>query len=317
MRRNEETSQKSLQGEQMSKSKKQPVTLEGNTLQFNQDADYTLRVSENGSVKISVERGPTVVFSASQFAAVTTFDLPEGSKLTIDASALVGREVDGAGALNIKGVSFVEADVAADHKFEPSVNLDTLLSDMIAERGVTETLEALAVNGTQADAFKLVWDHLDDNYSYYNTAVNDAFIDLGIEYAQYLLDGGKPLTDVTVKFTVDGTDPGSAPDRVQSLHDNILGNFDELSITDKFGTAGDDAIFARIQDAGLGELIGDIGDYTDGRPIYSGNEGANPAPTIAFDEAFFGDADDGHGGHGHGHGHGHGGGHGHYAWDLG
>jgi len=113
------------------------------------------------------------------------------------------------------------------------------------------------------------------NYSYYNTTINDAFIDLGIAYAQYVKAGGKPLADI-VKYAPDSADDADAtPERLQSLHDNILGNFDELSIADKFG-AGAAAIIDRIQQAGLGELIGEEGNFTDGRPIYGGYDYQNP-----------------------------------------
>ena len=138
-----------------------------------------------------------------------------------------------------------------------------------------------------ADAFKLVWDELDDNYTYYNTNVNDAFIDLGIAYADYLVAGGDQLSSV-VKYAPDnGTDADSIPERLQTLHDNILGNFDELSIVDKFGAAADD-IFERITDAGYGDMLGELGNYADGRPIYGGYDHQDPAATIAFDQAFFG-----------------------------
>lgn len=198
------------------------------------------------------------------------------------------RSLSNAETVTVNGVTFTGADAAADFKFEPSHNLDDLVSTLIASRGVTGAIDALTVNGGKADAFRLVWDHLDDNYSYYNTAVNDAFVDLGIAYAQYLLEGGEPLLDVA-KFQPDSAaDADLVPERLQTLHDNILGNFDEASITDKFGPAGDDAIFARIQAAGLGELIGEIGVLTDGRGVYGGYDTQNPTAVRLFDEAFFG-----------------------------
>ncbi|HET9429194.1 MAG TPA: hypothetical protein VFO69_12625 [Allosphingosinicella sp.] len=192
--------------------------------------------------------------------------------------------ISNAGSIPITGVTFVEANEAADGKFEPSVNLDPLLEALIVERGVSGALEAL---GNDEMAFKLMWDHLDDNYSYYNTAVNDAFIDLGIAYSNYLLDGGERLLDV-VKYAPDSAADGNMiPDRSQTLHDNILGNFDELSIVDKFGSAAGD-IFERIEDAGLGDILGEIGNYADGRGIYGGYDNQDPAQQIAFDQVFFG-----------------------------
>ncbi|HEY0045022.1 MAG TPA: hypothetical protein VGB62_10790 [Allosphingosinicella sp.] len=191
--------------------------------------------------------------------------------------------INKAGSVPVTGVTFTSADQAADFKFEPSEDLSGLLTSMIAARGVSGTIDAL---GSDATAFKLVWDHLDDNYTYYNTNVNDAFIDLGIAYADYLKAGGERLLDVA-KFAPDGSDADLLPERSQTLHDNILGNFDERSIDDKFG-AGADEIFDRIEDAGFGAFLGELGNYADGRPIYNGNDTSNPLPTILFDQAFFG-----------------------------
>ncbi len=61
------------------------------------------------------------------------------------------------------------------------------------------------------------WDNLDDNYTssgYYSTPVNELFVRLGVEYAEYLKEGGAPLFNVTAKFTADGGDVGANPDRV-------------------------------------------------------------------------------------------------------
>ena len=265
------------------------VSLIDGTLTFFADGDYSFSFLNNGKVKIALQDGQTTLLSADQFAGVSALNLEQGTHLSVDASLLEGIDVEVDGSIDITGVSFTEADEAADFKFEPStgVDVDAIIKDMIAERGVTETLENLSVNGSEADAFKLVWDHLDDNYSYYNLEVNDAFIDLGIAYASYLLEGGEALTDTTVKFTPDNADSDVLPQRSQSLHDNILGNFDQLSITDKFGAAGDDAIFARIVDAGLGALLGDLASTTDGRPIYGGYDYQDPTATRTFDDGFF------------------------------
>ena len=105
--------------------------------------------------------------------------------------------------------------------------------------------------------------------------MNEAFVRLGVEYAGYLEAGGTPLLGVVAKYTADGADAGTDPDRVQSLHDNLLGNLDIASMMDKFLGAGDggsnpspipglyDALYALVDAEGLV-----------GRPIYSGNEGA-------------------------------------------
>lgn len=194
--------------------------------------------------------------------------------------------VDSAETISITGISFTQASDAIDFKFEPSVNLDSFLSVLIAERGISGAIDALKVNGSEGEAFKLIWDHLDDNYSYYNTTVNDAFIDLGIAYANYLKQGGEPLYDI-VKYAPDSqADADALPERAQTLHDNILGNFDELSIVDKFGS-GSGAILERVEAAGLQALIGERGDYTDGRPIFGGYDHQDSSATIEFDSNYF------------------------------
>lgn len=263
------------------------VSLEDGILTFLQPGSYAFETMPHGKVKIVAEDGQSTVLSASDFAGITAVEVPAGSSLTLNAAQAQGWTITGAGEVNVEGVAFVTADEAADGKFEPTVDLDDLIGGLLAENGVAATLEALSVNGSQADAIRLVWDHLDDNYSYYNTAINDAFVDLGLIYADYLKDGGEALLDV-VKFAPDSlADADLAPERLQSMHDNILGNFHEPAITDRFGAAGDDVIFQRIVDAGHGALIGAVGVANDGRPYYGGYDHENPTATRAFDDGYF------------------------------
>ncbi|HEY0147864.1 MAG TPA: hypothetical protein VGB70_02555 [Allosphingosinicella sp.] len=201
----------------------------------------------------------------------------------------------------VEGLTFTEADDAANFKFEPSQNMDSLLAQMLADYGVKGTLQRLEVAGDPAGDFKLIWDYIDDNYSYYNTTINTYGVELAIEYAAYLKNGGTPLTGVIAKYTPDGGDAGSNPDRLQSMHDNILGNLDINSIVDKFfdgsaangapnlpagyaaggsnggsnGTA-DEATGQKLLDA---VFAADLED----RPYYSGSEGADAGPTILWD----------------------------------
>jgi hypothetical protein len=199
----------------------------------------------------------------------------------------------------IEGLSFTGANQAANYKFEPSKNLDATLSQMLSTYGVEGTLQRLEVAGDPAGDFKLIWDYIDDNYSYYNTTINGYGVDLAIEYAEYLQNGGQALTGVVAKYTPDGGDAGSNPDRLQSMHDNILGNLDINSIIDKFfdGNAANGApnVPAGYSGGGsnatpneaLGQALLDavFAADLDGRPYYSGSEGANPAPTIVWDVA--------------------------------
>jgi hypothetical protein len=201
----------------------------------------------------------------------------------------------------LNGVTFTEADAATNFKFEPNQNHDALLAKMLADFGVKGTLDRLEVAGDPTGDFKLIWDYIDDNYSYYNTTINKYGVDLALEYAQYLQKGGTPLTDVTAKFAPDGPDAGTNPDRLQSMHDNILGNLDINSIIDKFfdGDASNGSPNVPAGYAGGGSNGGTNGKADevtgqalldrifaadlDGRPYYSGSEGANAEPTILWD----------------------------------
>ena len=112
---------------------------------FLHDADYTITFTDN-KVMVKEAGGQNTNIATASFASVTDFDV----------SLLQN--------LSLNGVSFVEADVATDNKFDATgTNLDDLLKDLIQDRGVAGTMETLTVNGSKADAFKLVWDHLDDH----------------------------------------------------------------------------------------------------------------------------------------------------------
>ncbi|HYJ31150.1 MAG TPA: hypothetical protein VEW25_12515 [Allosphingosinicella sp.] len=203
----------------------------------------------------------------------------------------------------VEGLTFTEADAASNFRFEPSQNLDSMLAQMLSSYGVAGTLQRLEVAGDPAGDFKLIWDYIDDNYSYYNTTINKYGVELAIEYAKYVRNGGEPLTDVTAKYVPDGPDAGSAPDRSQSMHDNILGNADINSIIDKFfdGNAsngspnvppgffggGSNGGGNGTADEATGQALLDavFAADLDGRPYYGGYEGTDPLPTITWDAA--------------------------------
>ncbi|MFC4228125.1 VCBS domain-containing protein, partial [Hoeflea alexandrii] len=154
-------------------------------------------------------------------------------------------------------------------------DMETLLQDVQGLPGVT----------SMADAITAVWQHLDANYgTYYGNTVNEAFVRLGLEYAEYIQGGGSPLIDVIAKFQAD-TNGNGIPQRLQSLHDNLLGNLDGPSLADKFLAAPNGSNNADPQPALHAELTQAIDDLgLTGRPIYGGYEGqANNA--LAFDQA--------------------------------
>ena len=71
-----------------------------------------------------------------------------------------------------------------------------------------------------------MWDFIDDNYTYYNNAINEAFVRLGLAYADYLQAGGTPLFDVIGEVHGRRRRRGGKPRPWQSLHDNLLGNLE-------------------------------------------------------------------------------------------
>jgi hypothetical protein len=184
--------------------------------------------------------------------SVTAFDLKNAdADVTIPASYLDGKSYvfKGAGDLNVTGVTFSEATNGVG--VGQNVNLDK-----INFGGVLDT-----VNGSKADYFKLQWDALDEAYStgnYYNTPINEAFIKLGVEYLEYLKTGAAPLSDFTAK--------GNSG-RDQSIHDNLLGNFNKVDFDSRFpeGTQLRAELLSKIAGSGYGDIFE--------RGVYSGNPG--------------------------------------------
>src|SRR5262249_23528152 len=137
-----------------------------------------------------------------------------------------------------------EANVGPQFSFEPNQNLDAFVAAQLAAPSydMADVLTAgqgqPPLTGRVAGGVAVRWGFLHGNYSYYNNAINKAAALLGIQYALYLGDGGRPLTDVIAKFAPDSADAGTAPDRQQSLHDNLLGNLHGPSLIDKLLGAG-------------------------------------------------------------------------------
>lgn len=184
-------------------------------------------------------------------------------------------------------------------KFEPSLGaaLDSYVAKFTGDGELNddEFEQIVDLVGSTEDAIKLVWDWVDDSYSYYVEAVNSVGVDIGIIYAKHLLSGGARIDDI-VKHELDNNDEGTVPQRLQTMHHNLLTNLDELSIVDKFGreendpdlfTVGD--IQARLEAAGLIGIWGTIGVYKDAseRPTYGGYEGTTPDAAEAWDTQFF------------------------------
>ena len=234
--------------------------------------------TETFTVRVTDEHGAT----DTQVVTITV----NGSN---DAPEITGSTVASYAASGLTGVT--EADAAVDHKFEPTQNLDTMIAPLMVtgmdmDAVLNQVQAALGAGATRAQAIAQVWDYIDDHGSYYNNLLNEASARLGVEYAKYLQAGGAPLLDVVAKYTPDGGDGGTNPDRLQSLHDNLLGNLWEAGLVDKMLGAGQGSnpnpipgVYAAIHDLlaqdGLSALLG--------RPIYDGNE-SSTNNALAWDQ---------------------------------
>ena len=177
-----------------------------------------------------------------------------GDLLAIDEAGLGGKLALTASGTAITAFSDVASGLAGLHATPDSV---AAVLAIIQGHGV-DAATALAV----------VWTYLDNSYLTYgpnDLATNEAFTRLGVEYADYLSNGGVALVDVVAKYTVDGVDLGNTPDRSQSLHDNLLGNLGSAALTQRYGvTALHDTLVLLIQSVDPALLD---------RPYASGNEG--------------------------------------------
>lgn len=93
--------------------------------------------------------------------------------------------------------------------------------------------DGLTVDGSHTDAIAAFWVQLDQLYvgagDYYDLAINTSFVYLGNDYVRYLEAGGEALLSL-VKV---------ASGRIQSLHDNLLGNLGDSPIASRFTNLGE------------------------------------------------------------------------------
>jgi hypothetical protein len=231
---------------------KATVKVSGSTLHFAQAGSYTIEYLASGNVQIKLDGGKATVIKAADYAAVTSFTFAPGA--TLDSG------------LQVNGVTFTEAGPGGP--FEANHNLNDLIGRLVSENGIAWTVDNLVINGSRADTIKVLWDYLDDGYTagnnYYNVPLNEAFVRLGVKYAEYLAGGGTPFTDVTAKYTADSAgDADTIPQRDQSMHDNLLGNLSLVSIQGRSFPA------ALTQ-----ELLALVPDEYESRPVYSGDQSA-------------------------------------------
>ena len=119
---------------------KATVIVTGNTLHFAQPGVYTIEYLPSGNVKIKVDGKHAFVLSEDEYAAITNFTFADGASIS--------------GPVRVNGVTFTEADEAADSKFEISHNLNALIGEMIETGGSDYAIENLVINGSTADTMK-------------------------------------------------------------------------------------------------------------------------------------------------------------------
>lgn len=228
----------------LSKSKPNSIlTYSNGVLSLTEAGHYTYEILGSGKVKFQLDGGKSTFITLAEFNGLTTFNLAGGSTLDL-AGSFLDREAitfTGSGNLNLTGVSIPEAVLGSPVE----ANFDF---SKVSFGGTLET-----VNGSRADYIKVMWDLLDDAYgsgSYYNTPINEAFIRLGIEYLEYLQDGGAPLTDFTAKANAAAT-------RDQSIHDNLLGNFNPVDFDSRFPDGSDVRVelLDQIEAAGFSDIF--------------------------------------------------------------
>ncbi|MGL4637956.1 MAG: cadherin-like domain-containing protein, partial [Beijerinckiaceae bacterium] len=202
--------------------------LSDGTIKFTPNANF------NGAATFTYVLSDGRAFNnLSNTATVTVNVAPVNDAPVITSAAQTGDAFEGG---SLDNVVMAGDNPSLTNGFEPGVNRDTFIVSAIntntAVSGVIDmaaVLVAVKANmgptASMADVIAQVWDFLDDNYVVNNGNIdnNKAFIYLGIEYAKYLNLGGRPLTDVIVKYTPDNNADG-IPQRLQNMHDNLLGN---------------------------------------------------------------------------------------------
>lgn len=258
-----------------------------------EDTDvFTYTVSDNGVLRS--ETITITVTGTNDLPMITTNDVEGGVFAEGDLDTFVGATWN----------STALKTISPEANYKPTPAILAALQGLLGTSGaagtavgpVLDLIEAdlAASGGTRADAILAVWDFLDNFYTsgatsvtyYYHVGHNTAAIRLGIEYADWLQAGNAPLTNAIVKYT---ENVGGAVTREQSLHNNLLGNFSEGTLDDRFTGGGvvppgtdleDTAIYAEIDAADLLDLLG--------RPVVSGNIPGNPAvvaQAAAIDQA--------------------------------
>ncbi|WP_206075880.1 VCBS domain-containing protein [Mesorhizobium sp. Z1-4] len=225
---------------------------------------FTVTVTDPNGATDTID--VTITVTGANDAPVTTGDV-------------AGSVIEGGNPLGIQG-----ADITGN--LEPTIALNAAVNAALdgLQTAPDDVNDVLATIQTQigadvAQAISVVWDYLDDAYvgaGPNQPNINEAFVRLGAAYAEYLRAGGQPLTDVIAKFDADDGDGNTTPERMQSLHDNLLGNLIGTVIESRFA----DPLETILKD-----LVSGIDAALLTRPYFGGYEGEADAPARNWDVA--------------------------------
>ncbi len=244
------------------------------SLKFDDGKSLTL---SSGTLDISKLGAVSVTFASLD--GLTKITTAASQNITLDATQ-IDTISEAAGTLTIAGgaaVNVVNAGLTLPNDgTAPSVqNLLALEFDGLAA-AKSRVPENLTIDGSHTAAFAAFWVQLDllyiDGSNYLNLDINTPVAYLGNDYAAYLAAGGEALLDL-VKV------PSG---RLQTLHDNLLGNIGDSPINSRFINHPTDPQPDPRTDTGL--TFGDR-PYHDGS-VDGGNLYDDPdlaASTIAWD----------------------------------
>ena len=221
------------------------------------DADLIADNDFSGGGVPVLSPGTAIAINANELTGVTELDVSGlsaaavtftglGGLTQISTSAGQNVELDGSqinaisensGTLSISGGAAVNIVNSAldlpNDGTSPTVN-NLLALEFVGLAAANSLIpENLTVEGSHASAFAAFWITLDQDYvdaqNYFDLDLNTAFAYLGNDYVRYLNAGGEALLDlVKVPDT-------PAPPRIQTLHDNLLGNLGDGPISGRFG----------------------------------------------------------------------------------
>lgn len=179
----------------------------------------SLKPSTNDIHKLTVGSGMTLLALEDDVSAMEQIDLVSGGLLRVTTSF---------------------EDLSADNQSLKSADISKVTVN--GAHGPDAIWASVSVtSGEIADKFKLFWVTGDEKYyaALYSEeppltqdkAVNDANLELSIIYAEYLKGGGTPILDVIQTKVAGGVEDWN--ERQQTLHDNLLGNLNDLAITSR------------------------------------------------------------------------------------